>query len=130
MIAFSTISQISYMFLATYSSLSLIPLFHIIVHAIFKSMLFLLSGAIIHAQSNFQSIYKLKIAQSITHIIFILAGSVLIVSISKESIIHSVSMILSSFFVPVIAILGGVFTSIYTLKICLAIFSAFYSIIF
>ena len=51
------------------------------------------------------------------NIIFILAGSVLIVSLSKEGIIHSTYCILSSFFVTMIAVLGGIFTSIYTLKI-------------
>jgi len=41
-IAFSTISQISYMFLAILSSI-LVPIYHIIIHALFKSLLFLLS---------------------------------------------------------------------------------------
>ena len=117
MIAFSTISQISYMFLAIYTALTLVPLFHIAIHAVFKSLLFLLSGSLIHVQSNFQSIYKQKINHSFLNIIFILAGSVLIVSLSKEGIIHSTYCILSSFFVTIITISGGIFTAIYTLKI-------------
>jgi len=80
-------------------------------------LLFLLSGSLIHVQSNFQSIYKLKINHSFINIIFILAGSVLIISLSKEGIIHSSICIISSAFVTLIAVLGGIFTMIYTLKI-------------
>ena len=117
MIAFSTISQISYMFLAIYGASTLVSLFHIIIHALFKSLLFLIAGSLIHVQSNFQSIYKLKINHSFINLIFILAGSVLIVSLSKEGIIHSSNCILSSAFVTMIAVIGGIFTMIYTLKI-------------
>jgi len=46
MIAFSTVSQISYMFLGIYSALTLISLFHIVIHAVFKSLLFLVSGSL------------------------------------------------------------------------------------
>ena len=117
MIAFPTISQISYMFLAIYPALTLVPLLHIVIHAVFKSLLPPLSGSLIHVQSNFQSIYKQKINHSFISIIFISAGSVPIVSLSKEGIIHPTYCILSSFFVTVIAILGGIFTSIHTPKI-------------
>lgn len=123
-IAFSTISQISYMFLAIYFALTLISLFHIVIHAVFKSLLFLISGSLIHVQSNFQSIYKQKINHSFINIIFILAGSVLIISLSKESIIYSTYCIFSSFFVTMILILGSIFTSIHTLKIYLCIYYA------
>jgi len=117
MIAFSTISQISYMFLALYGASTLVSLFHIIIHALFKSLLFLLSGSLIHVQSNFQSIYKHKINHSFMCLIYILAGSVLIVSLSKEGIIHAENCMLSSAFITLIALLGGIFTMIYTLKI-------------
>jgi len=59
-IAFSTISQISYMFLAVVLN-PLLCLFHILIHALFKSLLFLLAGCIITVQSNNQSIYRMKI---------------------------------------------------------------------
>ena len=72
-------NQISYMFIA----LLIIPLvspFHIIIHALFKSLLFLFAGSLIHVQLKFQSIYKIKLNHSITNslikIIFLLGGSV------------------------------------------------------
>ena len=70
-IAFSTINQISYMFLALLL-FPLVRLFHIIVHALFKSLLSLPAGSIIHVQSNFQSIYKLRINFSRLIFIFLL----------------------------------------------------------
>ena len=106
------------MFLAIYGSSALcISVFHIIIHALFKSLLFLLSGSLIHVECNFQSIYKLKINHCFINISFILGGSVLIVSLSKEGIIHSCYYIISSGFVSIIATLGGIFTALYTLKI-------------
>ena len=117
LIAFSTISQISYMFLAINGASTLVSPFHIIIHALFKSLSSLLSGSPIHVQPNFQSIYKPKINHSLINIIRILAGSVLIVPLSKEGIIHSSNCILSPAFVTMIAVLGGIFTMIYTWKI-------------
>jgi NADH-quinone oxidoreductase subunit L len=122
MIAFSTISQISYMFLAIYGGLILVSIFHIIIHALFKSLLFLLSGSLIHVELNFQSIYRLKIYHSFINMIFVLAGSVSILSLSKEGIIHSSHCIISSTFIMWIGILGGIFTMIHTLKIYSFIF--------
>jgi len=60
LIAFSTISQISYMFVAIHGASTLVSPFHIIIHALFKSLLFLLAGSLIHVQANFQSIYRMK----------------------------------------------------------------------
>jgi len=122
LIAFSTISQISYMFVAIHGASTLVSPFHIIIHALFKSLSFLFSGSPIHVQPNFQSIYKPKLRKlSKNNIMFILAGSVLIVPLSKEGIIHSSNCILSTAFVTMIAVLGGIFTMIYTLKIYLTV---------
>jgi NADH:ubiquinone oxidoreductase subunit 5 (subunit L)/multisubunit Na+/H+ antiporter MnhA subunit len=115
-IACSTISQISYMFLA----LLLFPLcsiFHILIHALFKSLFFLISGSLIHVQSNFQSIYKMKLNNSMIKIIFIAVVIVLIFSCSKEGIIHYANSMYSSTFVYCISFLSGMLTTIYSLNI-------------
>ena len=126
-IAFSTISQLSYMFIAILSTSILISLLHIIVHALFKSLLFLLSGSLIHSEHNFQSMYRIKINHSFLSIIYLLSGSVLIVSLSKEGIIHSSNCMLSNAMISMIALLGSIFTMIYTLKIYIYCF--YYSIL-
>ncbi len=59
-IACSTINQISYMFLVLLI-FPLLSIFHFLIHALFKSLLFLLAGSLIHIQSNFQSLYKIKV---------------------------------------------------------------------
>ena len=96
-IAFPTISQISYMFLALFIN-PLLCLFHIIIHALFKSILSLLAGSMIHIQYNYQSIYKIKINHSFIFIIFLLVGSVLIISLSKEIMIQSFNYIIIASF--------------------------------
>ena len=53
-IAYSTISQLGYMFFAIGLSAYGAAMFHLFTHAFFKALLFLGSGAVIHAMSNEQ----------------------------------------------------------------------------
>jgi NADH-quinone oxidoreductase subunit L len=53
-IALSTISQISYMFIALLIN-PILCFYHIVVHSLFKSILFLLAGSLIHIQYNYQN---------------------------------------------------------------------------
>lgn len=58
-IAFSTCSQIGYMFFVSgYAGYS-IAMFHLFTHAFFKALLFLAAGAVIHACSNEQDYRKM-----------------------------------------------------------------------
>lgn len=57
-IAFSTISQMGYIFLAIGLSQYHVAVFHVVNHAFFKSMLFLAAGAIIHSMQDNQDIRK------------------------------------------------------------------------
>jgi len=115
-IAFSTVSQLSYMFIG----LSLFPnlsIFHIIVHAIFKSILFMIAGTMIITFINFQSIYQMKFSSQWIGISMMLGSSILIYSISKDIIINGVVMTKSSLFMSIILLMGIVLTSIYSMKI-------------
>lgn len=53
-IAYSTCSQLGYMFFATGLGAYGIAIFHLVTHAFFKALLFLGSGAVIHAMSDEQ----------------------------------------------------------------------------
>ncbi len=53
-LAYSTISQLGYMFLAVGSGAYVAAIFHMITHAFFKALLFLGSGSVIHGMDNDQ----------------------------------------------------------------------------
>ena len=57
-IAFSTCSQLGYMTLSCGLSLYDVGLFHLATHAVFKALLFLSAGSIIHAISDEQSLLR------------------------------------------------------------------------
>nr|QFQ33839.1 NADH dehydrogenase subunit 5 [Amblyomma geoemydae] len=58
-IAFSTLSQLSMMMVAMSLNMMELAFFHLIMHAIFKSMLFLCAGLIIHSFQGIQDIRML-----------------------------------------------------------------------
>ena len=59
-IAYSTMSQIGYMFAAVGLGAFGAGMFHLMTHAFFKALLFMAAGVVIHALSNEQDIRKLR----------------------------------------------------------------------
>src|SRR6266487_3943293 len=53
-LAYSTVSQLGYMFLALGVGAYWVAVFHLFTHAFFKALLFLVSGSVIHAMSGEQ----------------------------------------------------------------------------
>lgn len=79
-LAYSTVSQLGFMFVALGAGAYDTALFHVVTHAFFKALLFLGAGSVIHAMSGEQDIRKmggLKSGLKITHITF-LAGTLAI----------------------------------------------------
>ena len=58
-LAYSTCSQLGYMFLALGVGAYTAAVFHVITHAFFKALLFLGAGSVIHAMSNEQDAMKM-----------------------------------------------------------------------
>ncbi|MBI1953975.1 MAG: NADH-quinone oxidoreductase subunit L [Proteobacteria bacterium] len=58
-IAYSTCSQLGYMFFAAGCSAYTIAIFHLFTHAFFKALLFLGAGSVIHAMSDEQDMQKM-----------------------------------------------------------------------
>ncbi|MDQ3380649.1 MAG: NADH-quinone oxidoreductase subunit L [Actinomycetota bacterium] len=97
-IAYSTMSQIGYMFLAAGIGAYGVAIFHLMTHAFFKALLFLAAGVVIHHLSDEQDIRRmggLKTALPRTHLAF-LVGTVALVGIpplagfwSKDAIVAS-----------------------------------------
>ena len=115
-IALSTISQISYMFITILIN-PILCFYHIIIHSLFKSLLFILAGSLIHIQYNYQNIYRFKLNCKFYWIIYLLTSNILVLSLSKETIIHNIYLFISTIYIHIILNLGAIFTIIYTLKI-------------
>ncbi|WWP00220.1 MAG: NADH-quinone oxidoreductase subunit L [Candidatus Dasytiphilus stammeri] len=130
-LAYSTMSQIGYMFVALGIEAWHAAIFHLITHAIFKALLFLSSGAIILECNQEQNMFKmggLRQKMPILYICFLIGGASLtaipFVSagfFSKEEILLS---IISSghIYYAIIALLGTFITSMYTFRMIFLIF--------
>ena len=74
-LAYSTVSQLGYMFLGLGVGAYTGAVFHVMTHAFFKALLFLGAGSVIHAMGGEQDMRKmggLKKYMSITHLTFFL----------------------------------------------------------
>ncbi|HZQ60401.1 MAG TPA: NADH-quinone oxidoreductase subunit L, partial [Casimicrobiaceae bacterium] len=72
-LAYSTVSQLGYMFLACGIGAYAAAIFHLMTHAFFKALLFLSAGSVIHALGGEQDIRKMGgLASKIprTHVVF------------------------------------------------------------
>jgi NADH-quinone oxidoreductase subunit L len=58
-LAYSTVSQLGYMFLAAGVGAFIVAIFHVVTHAFFKACLFLGSGSVIHACGGEQDMRKM-----------------------------------------------------------------------
>ncbi|ULQ58343.1 NADH-quinone oxidoreductase subunit L [Flavihumibacter rivuli] len=75
-LAYSTVSQLGYMFLGLGVGAFTGAVFHVMTHAFFKALLFLGAGSVIHAMHHEQDIRNmggLKKYMPVTHITFLLA---------------------------------------------------------
>ncbi|MCS6966575.1 MAG: NADH-quinone oxidoreductase subunit L, partial [Candidatus Kapabacteria bacterium] len=76
-LAYSTVSQLGFMFAAAGVGAFSAAVFHVVTHAFFKALLFLGAGAVIHAlheQQNIRSMGGLKRHLPVTHRVFFIAG--------------------------------------------------------
>ncbi|KFE99868.1 NADH:ubiquinone oxidoreductase subunit L [Chryseobacterium formosense] len=74
-LAYSTVSQLGFMFIALGLGAYSTAMFHVMTHAFFKALLFLGAGSVIHAMSNEQDMRfmgGLKKVIPITHITFLI----------------------------------------------------------
>jgi len=126
LIAYSTINQLAYIFFALFSFNSAFSIYHIVTHAFFKSLLFLLAGSLIHVSLNYQSFYRLKSYCYLLKSLFIISLLLSLFNYSKEFILNYsyLSLSLSShFYMFTFAI---IVSFVYSLKLFIAIFSATY----
>jgi len=76
-LAFSTISQIGYMFVGAGLGASVAAIFHLVTHAFFKALLFLATGNVMHATGDEQDIWRLgrlRAALPVTERLFLIGA--------------------------------------------------------
>ncbi|ETO91958.1 MAG: NADH dehydrogenase I, L subunit [Candidatus Xenolissoclinum pacificiensis L6] len=128
-IAYSTCSQLGYMFIALGSYAYNIALLHLVTHACFKALLFLCAGNIIHAygQQDIRNMGSLgKKIKLIT--VFTWIGSLALTGIYPFAGYYSKDLIIEyshvNHYAHIIALVVVPLTSIYSFKL---LFSAFYT---
>jgi len=128
-LAYSTVSQLGFMFLALGSGAYVAAVFHVMTHAFFKALLFLGSGSVIHALGGEQDIRKmggLKKSLPITYWTFLI-GCLAIAGIFPFSGFFSKDAILLSAFLksPVfyaIALFTALLTAFYMFRLFILTF--------
>ncbi|MDI3318173.1 NADH-quinone oxidoreductase subunit L [Pinibacter soli] len=123
-LAYSTVSQLGYMFLALGVGAYTGAVFHVMTHAFFKALLFLGSGSVIHAMGGEQDIRKmggLGKYMPVTHITFLI-GCLAIAGIPGFSGFFSKDEILAHTFSesPVmycIGLFGALLTAFYMFRL-------------
>jgi NADH-quinone oxidoreductase subunit L len=125
-IAYSTMSQIGYMFLAVGIGAYANGMFHLMTHAFFKALLFMAAGIVIHslmAEQDMRKMGGLRKYLPLTYIAF-LAGSLALVAIPTFSGFFSKDSILAAALAEgsygavlwVVGIVGALLTGIYTFR--------------
>ena len=126
-LAYSTISQLGYMFLAMGVAAFSAGIFHLMTHAFFKALLFLGSGAVIHAMHDEQDIQKmggLKEYLPVTYKTFLI-GAIAIAGIppfagffSKDEILwKAFSSEQGSWILWLVGVFGAAMTAFYMFRL-------------
>ena len=132
-LAYSTVSQLGYMFVALGLGSYSAAMFHVTTHAFFKALLFLGAGSVIHALGGEQDIRKmggLKGHIKITYFTF-LAGTAAIAGLPLLSGFFSKDLILAFAFQhsPVIfglLLFGALLTTFYMFRLLFLVFHGSY----
>jgi NADH-quinone oxidoreductase subunit L len=123
-LAYSTVSQLGYMFLGLGVGAYSGAVFHVITHAFFKALLFLGAGSVIHAMHHEQDIRKmggLKSKLPITHLTFLI-GCIAIAGVPPFSGFFSKDEILAAAFAksPIywaLGVVGAAMTAFYMFRL-------------
>ena len=133
-IAYSTCSQLGYMFFAVGVGAYGAAMFHLFTHAFFKALLFLGAGSVIHAVNDEQDIRKMGGLSSyipFTHMLMLI-GTISLMGFpftagyySKDAIIESAYLASSGFssYAFIIGLLGVLMTSFYSWRLMFLTFN-------
>ena len=131
-LAYSTISQIGYMFAAVGVGAYSLALFHLMVHACFKALLFMGSGAIIDIFNGEYDVRKMGgFIKNKTLSYCYLAGSLALAALplitasfySKDTISAADFAGQNELILAALGLIGAIFTGAYSMRMYLMIFS-------
>jgi NADH-quinone oxidoreductase subunit L len=131
-LAYSTISQIGYMFLGLGVGAFSASIFHLVTHAFFKALLFLAAGAVIHCLHHEHNIFRMGGLRKHLPVVFwsFLLGSAALAALPFTSGFYSKdAILLSAWTLPRIGpwlwaggLLGALLTSIYSFRLVFVVF--------
>lgn len=131
-LAYSTISQIGYMFLALGVGAWSASIFHLMTHAFFKALLFLGAGAVIHCLHHEHDIFKMGGLRTRLPVVFwsFLIGAAALAALPLTSGFFSKDpILLSAFDVHGVGpwlwaggVLGALLTAIYSFRLVFVVF--------
>ncbi|MZQ49996.1 MAG: NADH-quinone oxidoreductase subunit L [Bacteroidales bacterium] len=132
-LAYSTISQIGYMFLALGVGAWSAAIFHFMIHAFFKALLFLAGGVVILVLKEEHDIFRMGGMKKEMPLIFFtfLAGSASLSALplvtagfySKDPILwYSFSSVTGNFWLWIAAFTGAFLTTLYTFRLVFVVF--------
>jgi NADH-quinone oxidoreductase subunit L len=127
-IAYSTCSQLGYMFFACGISAYSLAMFHLVTHAFFKALLFLSAGSVIHAlhhEQNCKNMGNLRLKLPFTYF-FVILGSLALTGIPPFAGYFSKDLILEYAFslhtlnglnIYILGCLGAFLTAVYSTRL-------------
>lgn len=132
-LAYSTISQIGYMFLALGVGAWSAAIFHFFTHAFFKALLFLAAGVVIESLHHEHNIFRMGGLKNRMPVVFwtFLAGAAALAALpfissgfySKDAILwYSWSGSNGNAILWMVALAGAFFTALYTARLMLVVF--------
>jgi NADH-quinone oxidoreductase subunit L len=132
-LAYSTISQVSYMFLGVGAGDITGGMFHLLAHAFFKALLFLAAGCVIHVLNEEHDIFRMGGLRSRLPVVFwlFLAGSLALGAIPPFGGFFSKDYILLATFIHpepaykilwVVAAVTALLTPLYTFRLFFMVF--------
>ena len=133
-LAYSTISQLGYMFFATGVGAFGVAIFHLVTHAFFKALLFLSAGAVIHSLHHEQDMRKMGgLARKLPRSCFVFLVGALALSgfpftagfFSKDAILHE-ALGHGWYFLVTLAFATAIVTAFYTFRQFVLVFLGTY----
>ncbi len=129
-LAYSTISQLGFMFAGIAALSFTAGIFHVVTHAFFKALLFLGAGAVIHALEGEQDIRKMGGLRKPLGLVCVLfaAGSLALAGFPFTAGFYSKDMILAAVFsrlgpgVSAVMVLTAALTAFYTTRLFILVF--------